>query len=115
MLNHPTSTLKSSMKYYIESEEETTDFIKIATPQELTFLDPCCGSGHTLTYAFDLLTVIYEEQGYSKSEIPTLILENNLFGCDIDKRAATLANFALLMKARLYHKRFFKKVSLQIS
>jgi len=109
MLNHPTSTLKESMKYFIESEEETTDFIKIATPQELTFLDPCCGSGHTLTYAFDLLTLIYEEQGYSKSEIPTLILENNLFGCDIDKRAATLANFAITMKARQYYKRFFTK------
>ena len=53
--------------------------------------------------------MIYEEEGYSKSEIPTLILENNLFGCDIDKRASTLANFALTMKARLYHKRFFKK------
>jgi type II restriction/modification system DNA methylase subunit YeeA len=52
--------------------------------------------------------LIYEEEGYSKSEIPTLILENNLFGCDIDKRASTLANFALTMKARLYHRRFFK-------
>ena len=58
---------------------------------------------------FDLLTLIYEEEGYSKSEIPTLILENNLFGCDIDKRASTLANFCLTMKARLYHRRFFKK------
>lgn len=109
MLNHPSSSLKESMKYYIEEEIPTDTFLKISTPEELTLLDPCCGSGHVLTYAFDLLTLIYEEQGYSKSEIPTLILQNNLFGCDIDKRAATLANFALTMKARLYHRRFFKK------
>ena len=111
MLNHPNSSLKDSMKYYIEEETPTTTFLKISTPQELTLIDPCCGSGHVLTYAFDLLTLIYEEDGYSKSEIPTLILENNLFGCDIDKRASTLANFALTMKARLYHRRFFKKAT----
>ncbi|MCT7604498.1 BREX-1 system adenine-specific DNA-methyltransferase PglX [Aliarcobacter butzleri] len=108
MLNHPNSSLKDSMKYYIDEDTPTTTFLKISTPQELTLIDPCCGSGHVLTYAFDLLTLIYEEEGYSKSEIPTLILENNLFGCDIDKRASTLANFALTMKARLYHRRFFK-------
>lgn len=109
MLNHPSSTLKEQMKYYIDNEEESTTFIKVNTPEELTFLDPCCGSGHTLTYAFDLLTLIYEEQGYTKSDIPSLILEHNLFGCDIDKRASVLANFALTMKARQYHKRFFRK------
>ena len=109
MLNHPTSSLKEHMKYYIENEEETNDFIQVTSPEELTFLDPCCGSGHTLTYAFDLLTLIYEEEGYTKSDIPTLILENNLFGCDIDKRASVLANFALTMKARQYHKRFFRR------
>lgn len=109
MLNNPSSHLKEQMKYYIESEEETTSFIKVTSPEELTFLDPCCGSGHTLTYAFDLLTLIYEEQGYSKSDIPSLILQYNLFGCDIDKRASVLANFALTMKARQYHKRFFNK------
>ena len=108
MLNHPNSSLKDSMKYYIDEDTPTTTFLKISTPQELSWIDPCCGSGHVLTYAFDLLTLIYEEEGFSKSEIPTLILENNLFGCDIDKRAATLANFALTMKARLYHRRFFK-------
>lgn len=108
MLNHPKSSLKENMKYYIQEDNPSETFLKIATPQELTLIDPCCGSGHVLTYAFDLLTLIYEEEGYSKSEIPTLILENNLFGCDIDKRAATLANFALTMKARLYHRRFFK-------
>ncbi|WP_434581481.1 BREX-1 system adenine-specific DNA-methyltransferase PglX [Sulfurimonas sp. NW15] len=109
MLNNPTSNLKENMKYYIENEEETTTFIKVTSPEEITFCDPCCGSGHTLTYAFDLLTKIYEEEGYNKSEIPSLILQNNLYGCDIDKRASVLANFALTMKARQYHKRFFKK------
>jgi hypothetical protein len=114
LLNHPTSALKESMKYYIEEKtdeesDQTDTFLKVSSPQELTLCDPCCGSGHVLTYAFDLLAVIYEEQGYSQSEIPTLILENNLFGSDIDKRAATLANFALTMKARLYHRRFFRK------
>ena len=109
MLNNPNSSLKENMKYYIENEEETTSFIKVEKPEEITFLDPCCGSGHTLTYAFDLLSKIYEEKGYGKSDIPSLILENNLFGCDIDKRASILSNFALTMKARQYHKRFFKK------
>lgn len=109
MLNNPNSSLKEHMKYYIESEEESQNFIKIASPNELTILDPCMGSGHILTYAFDLLTKIYEESGYNNSEIPTLILENNIFGCDIDKRAATLAQFALTMKARMYYRRFFRK------
>lgn len=109
MLNNPNSSLKEHMKYYIEQEDEPKEFLKITSPKELTILDPCCGSGHVLTYAFDLLTLIYEEQGYSKSEIPSLILQNNIYGCDIDKRAATLANFALVMKARLYHRRFFRK------
>ncbi len=109
MLNHPASKLKEHMRYYIENEEESKNFLHVNSPEELTFLDPCCGSGHTLTYAFDLLTIIYEEEGYNKSEIPSLILQKNLYGCDIDKRASVLANFALTMKARQYHKRFFKK------
>ena len=109
LLNHPNSNIKQYMKYYIEEENPPSSFLKVSSPEDLTLFDPCCGSGHILTYAFDLLTLIYEEEGYSKSEIPYLILKNNLFGCDIDKRAATLANFALTMKARLYYRRFFKK------
>jgi len=109
MLNNPDSKLKDHMRYYIEQKSEDQEFIKIESVEELTLFDPCCGSGHILTYAFDLLAKIYEEQGYNKSEIPKLILQNNLFGCDIDKRAATLAAFALTMKARLYHRRFFRK------
>jgi len=88
ILNNPNSSLKKNMKYYIENSEESETFIKVTSPEEISFLDPCCGSGHTLTYAFDILTKIYEEEGYNKSDIPSLILENNLFGCDIDKRAS---------------------------
>jgi type II restriction/modification system DNA methylase subunit YeeA len=75
MLNHPNSSLKNSMKYYIDEDTPTTTFLKISTPQELTLIDPCCGSGHVLTYAFDLLTLIYEEERYSKNEIPNLLIE----------------------------------------
>jgi type II restriction/modification system DNA methylase subunit YeeA len=108
ILNNPTSALKSSMDYYIDNPEQDNDFLRIKSPEELTIFDPCCGSGHILTYAFDILVKIYEESGYNSSEIPFLILEKNLYGCDIDKRAATLAQFAMAMKARLYYRRFFK-------
>lgn len=63
-------------------------------------LDPACGSGHILVYAFDLLFAIYQAQGYPEPSIPALILEHNLHGLDIDERAAQLASFALMMKAR---------------
>ena len=71
--------------------------------------DPACGSGHMLTYAFDLLYEIYEEEGYAPSDIPGLILKHNLYGMEIDERAVSLAAFALTMKARSRSRRFFKK------
>lgn len=83
--------------------------LKIATPEDLTVCDPACGSGHMLTYAFDLLYDIYDEAGYSANEIPGLILQHNLFGMEIDERAANLAAFALTMKARGRYRRFFRK------
>lgn len=107
MLNHPDSSLKDSMEYYIEFQETENDFLKISTPQEIKVCDPCCGSGHMLIYAFDLLYKIYEEQGYSNTEIPKLILENNLFGLELDERASELAAFALMMKARERDRRIF--------
>ena len=107
MLNHPESSLKDSMEYYIDSQEEETDFLKIDDPQEIKVCDPCCGSGHMLVYAFDLLYKIYEEQGYSNTEIPKLILENNLYGLELDERASELAAFALMMKAREKDRRVF--------
>lgn len=107
MLNHPESSLKDSMEYYIEAAEPETDFLKIEKPQDIKVCDPCCGSGHMLVYAFDLLYKIYEEQGYSNTEIPKLILENNLFGLELDERASELAAFALMMKAREKDRRVF--------
>lgn len=111
MQNHPDSQLYRDWEYYIQPEPEQNDqseFLHIDGPEELTVCDPACGSGHMLTYAFDLLYGIYEEQGYSPSEIPGLILANNLYGMEIDERAANLAAFALTMKARAKARRFFR-------
>lgn len=112
MQNHPDSQLYRNWEYYIQPEPEQNDqseFLHIDGPEELTVCDPACGSGHMLTYAFELLYGIYEEQGYSPSEIPGLILANNLYGMEIDERAANLAAFALTMKARAKARRFFRK------
>ncbi|WP_454084194.1 BREX-1 system adenine-specific DNA-methyltransferase PglX [Georgenia sp. Marseille-Q6866] len=109
MLNHPNSGLVSQMDYYIAPVDEETDFLKITKPEELKVIDPACGSGHMLTYAFDLLYAIYEEEGYAPSEIPGLILTHNLYGTEIDPRAGALAAFALIMKARDRQRTFFNK------
>ena len=108
LLNRPTSRLREKMPYYIEGEGET-DFLKIAKPEEIKLLDPAGGSGHMLTYAYDLLYAIYEEEGYDAPEIPGLILKHNLYGIDICDRAAALAAFALVMKARGSDNRFFRR------
>ena len=99
LLNHPNSRLREHMPYYIEGEPET-EFLKIARPEEIRLLDPASGSGHMLTYAFDLLYLIYEEEGHAPSEIPGLILRHNLYGLEICPRATQLAQFALVCKAR---------------
>lgn len=106
MLNHPDSRLIEQMDYYIRPETPETDFLRISSPGEIKICDPACGSGHMLTYAFDLLYAIYEEQGYEATEIPRLILENNLHGIEIDQRAGALAAFALAMKGREKYPRF---------
>src|SRR5262249_55603223 len=85
------------------------DFLQISKPEDLKICDPACGSGHMLVYAFDLLYAIYEEEGYEPTDIPRLILENNLYGIEIDERAGELAAFALAMKAREKYRRFFNK------
>ncbi len=108
MLNHPESRLVDQMDYYIAPVDEETDFLKITKPEELTVIDPACGSGHMLTCAFDLLYAIYEEEGYTPSQIPGLILTNNLYGTEIDPRAGALAAFALTMKAAAKRKLFLK-------
>lgn len=109
MLNNPDSRLIDQMDYYIRPEEPETDFLRITSPEEIKICDPACGSGHMLTYAFDLLYAIYEEQGYQATDIPRLILKHNLYGIEIDQRAGALAAFALVMKAREKDRRFFSR------
>ncbi|MHB8936117.1 BREX-1 system adenine-specific DNA-methyltransferase PglX [Rectinema subterraneum] len=108
LLNHPESRLKERMKYYVESDPEP-DFLKVKDPAELKCLDPCCGSGHILAYFFELLYAMYEEEGYAPQEIPSLIVRNNIYGIDIDERAAELAAFTVAMVAREKDKRFFER------
>jgi hypothetical protein len=107
MLNKPSSRLVDEMKYYVAPVGDETNFLKIDSPENLKVLDPACGSGHMLTYAFDLLYSIYQEEGYAPAEIPGLILQNNLYGVEIDPRAGALAAFALTMKARARQRTFF--------
>ncbi len=107
LLNRPGSRLREHMPYYIEGEAEA-DFLRITKPEDIRLLDPAVGSGHMLTYAFDLLTLIYEEEGYAPTEIPALILRHNLHGLEICPRAAQLAELALVFKAREKSRRFFQ-------
>jgi hypothetical protein len=107
LLNRTESKLREQMPYYIEGETET-DFLRITKPEEIKLLDPACDSGHMLTYAFDLLSHIYTEEGYAAAEIPGLILQHNLYGLDICPRAAQLAGLALALKAREQSRRFFQ-------
>jgi hypothetical protein len=127
MLNRPNSRLVERMEYYIRpdtshqpsavsNQQETTDnctlntdYLRVSSPEEIRICDPACGSGHMLTYAFDLLYAIYEEEGVDPAEIPEKILTNNLYGIEIDERAGELAAFALTMKARAKQRRFFNK------
>lgn len=108
--NRPNSKLKEYMPYYIESASvESSDYLKIKSVEEIKLLDQACGSGHILVYGFDLFYKIYEEEGYNPHEIPKLILEKNLFGFEIDERAAQLASMALMLKARSSSKKFFRE------
>ncbi len=115
MESYPSSPIRSEMKYYVDDPVQTEevqrkiDAIKYrnVNPEEIRVIEPCCGSGHILVYVFDLLCKMYEEKGYQKRDIPSLILTKNLVGLDVDKRAAQLAAFALIMKARSVNPRFF--------
>jgi len=105
---YPDSSLKGKMPYYIEQAEQTPEVqAQLAAitpssiePESIKVLDPACGSGHILTEAYNVLKAIYEERGYRTRDIPQLILENNIYGLDIDDRAAQLSGFAMLMLAR---------------
>ena len=98
------------MDYYIAPEEPETAFLQVSSLEEIKVCDPAVGSGHMLTYAFDLLYAIYEEEGYDATDIPALILTHNLTGIEIDDRAGALAAFALSMKAagKLGRRRFLR-------
>ncbi|SHK42576.1 hypothetical protein SAMN05720764_101397 [Fibrobacter sp. UWH5] len=118
---HPqhADVLKPKWKYYLEEAEQEdsvkdqlaairSDYAKLK-PQDLRCIDPCEGSGHIIVYMFDVLVQIYQAYGYTPTDATTLIVKNNLFGLDIDDRAAQLAYFAVMMKARQYDSRFFSR------
>ena len=109
MLNRPDSRLRDRMEYYVEPDAEHEDFIRIESPEDITLCDPACGSGHILSYAFELLFAIYEECGYTAREIPTLILTKNLSGYEVDERAAQIASLVLALRAREHDRRFFRR------
>lgn len=113
---HEDDSLKSGWKYYLDEAEQEADVeeqlktireeYKNITPEEIKVIDPCMGSGHILVYAFDVLMQIYESYGYSQRDAAKSIVENNIYGLDIDDRAFQLAYFAIMMKARSYNRRF---------
>ena len=116
---HPNDSLKSKWKYFIdEAEQEPEVQAQLDTvrkeyaslkPEEIRVIDPCMGSGHILCVLFDTLVHIYEDYGYTAREAAVKIVENNLWGLDIDERAAQLSYFAVMMKARQYDRRFFTR------
>ena len=132
LMANPSSPLASEWPYYIQPAEQTPEVQAqldaliqtridedssssdgsgsssgVLNPESITCLDPACGSGHILVVAYDVLKAIYLERGYRLRDIPRLILEKNLYGLDIDERAAQMAGFALLMKARADDRRLF--------
>ena len=117
LATHPHSQLRGQMDYYIEPAEQTDEVTAqlaaitpgTLNPEELTLIDPACGSGHILVEAYDLFKAIYLERGYQKRDVVRLILEKNLFGLDIDGRAAQLTGFAMMMKARADDRRVFER------
>ncbi len=116
---HPNDELKATWKYYLEEAQQEPEVqVQLAeirkeyaamTPEQIKCIDPCCGSGHILACLFDVLVQIYESYGYTTREAVASIVQNNLYGLDIDDRAAQLAYFAVMMKARQYDRRFFSR------
>lgn len=116
---HPNDELKFKWKYYLEEAEQELDVqVQLAKirkeyeglkPEDIRCIDPCSGSGHILAYLFDVLIQIYECYGYTTREAVACIVKNNIYGLDINDRAAQLANFSIMMKARQYDRRFFSR------
>ena len=117
LATYPQSPLKEQMEYYIEPAEQTDEVsAQLAAitpsqlnPEELTLIDPASGSGHILVEAYEIFKAVYLERGYRQRDVPPLILEKNLFGLDIDERAAQLTGFALMMKGRADDRRLFER------
>ena len=116
---HPNSELRAKWKYYLDDAEQKpavqvqlngirAEYMELQ-PKDIKLIDPCMGSGHILVYAFDVLIQIYKSVGYSERDAVQSILQNNLYGLDIDDRAAQLAYFAVMMKARQYDRRIFSR------
>ena len=116
---HPKSDVKEIMNYYVDDIEQNDSVQKKVNeirlqygsmnPKDIKCIDPCMGSGHILCYIFDLLVKIYEDFGHTSRDAVGSIIKNNLWGLDIDERAAQLAYFAVMMKARQYDRRFFSR------
>lgn len=116
---HPNNDLKSNWKYYLDDAEQDPDVQKqlddiykeysTLKPEDIRAIDPCMGSGHIICYMFDVLMQIYEAYGYTARDAVSSIVQNNLYGLDIDERAAQLAYFAVMMTARKYDRRFFRR------
>ena len=116
---HPNAELRGGWNYYLDEAEQEPDVeaqlaklreeYKTIKPEEIKVIDPCMGSGHILVYAFDVLMQIYTSAGWDQREAAQSILKNNLFGLDIDDRAAQLAYFAVMMKARQYDRRLLTR------
>jgi len=115
--SHSNSGLRANWNYYLDEAEQTPEVTEklrvlraqspVKSPEDIRLIDPCMGSGHILVYAFDVLMQIYESEGYNPGDAAKLILEKNIYGLDIDRRAYQLAWFALMMKARQYSRRIF--------
>ena len=107
---HPESKLAKKLEFFVTPKNgEIKHIDEFVKPEDVKFLDPCMGSGHILVYAFDVLMEIYKESGYTERDAAAMIVQNNLFGLDIDDRASQLAYFAVMMKARSYDRRFLSR------
>lgn len=116
---HPNPALRENWKYYLDEAEQEPEVEaqlvvlrsqrQTLRPEDITLIDPCMGSGHILVYAFDVLMQIYESEGWSQRDAAASIVQKNLYGLDIDRRAAQLAYFAVMMKARQYDRRFLTR------
>ncbi|MDA8228991.1 MAG: BREX-1 system adenine-specific DNA-methyltransferase PglX [Desulfitobacterium hafniense] len=113
--SHPNDALKANWNYYLDEAEQTPEVAEklsimrsqspVKSPEDIRLIDPCMGSGHILVYAFDVLMQIYVSEGYNPRDAAKFILEKNIYGLDIDRRAYQLACFSLMMKARQYNRR----------